>query len=271
MSGPGEYLRFYYCDFLDSKQHRVACQRLKDAWRERQKDTKSLLQWVSDLKPRTKLDAYPMMVFMQDMLKELLEDRLELQLEMLNQAREELDMIQGDQSELQDQCGRMEEDVVTANDSINKLKTQLDEASARERAAQEEIASLQDELKSQKEEVEQHEAEKNRLRKLYEKAQDGLDLEKMRRAVAGGSIRRIEGEYEVRSEKMHRWQEQAKDAIYVLSKKTTGTEYIPHHEMGLKLEEKGADVGQEALYRLVEDIQGCTFQRAMDCDGTLFV
>jgi len=96
---PGAYLRFYYCDFLDSKQHRASCNRLKDAWKDKQRDTKALFEWVCSLKPRSKVDAYPMLVVLQEMLKELLEDKLELQLEMLNQAREQIDMMDGDTSE----------------------------------------------------------------------------------------------------------------------------------------------------------------------------
>ena len=40
-SSQGAYMRFYYCDFLDSKEHRNACERLRNAWRDNQKDAKT--------------------------------------------------------------------------------------------------------------------------------------------------------------------------------------------------------------------------------------
>jgi len=208
-SGPGAYLRFYYCDFLDSKQHRAACQRLKDMWRDKQKDTKSLFEWVSGLKPRSKLDAYPMLLLMQEMLKEMLENKLELQLEMLEQANERIDLLDGDTSELQDQCGRMEEDLEGANGIISKLQSDLEEAHHKQQELQREIQSMQEELKEHADEIGQREAEKARIQNQLKKAQDSVEFESTINLVARSRVRQLEAELEHRTDNMRNWKQHA--------------------------------------------------------------
>ena len=263
-SGPGDHLRFYYCDFLDSTQHRKSCHRLKDAWREHQKDTKTLLRWVSDLKPRTKLDSYPMMLFMQDMIKELLEDKLDLQLQVLEEAREKIDIMQGDTSELEDQAARMQEDLIRANDTISNLQAELAGAKSIEVELRDEITALGNELKSVEAQMQEMEKEKERLLKLVEKTKNTLEMEKTGSGVTKARVRQIESELTLHSQHLQRWKEHAQEAIQKRALLTTGKDFVPPAEFAIQMMDKAADAGQQCLYQLKADLQAALYRRALE-------
>lgn len=106
------YLRIYYSDYLNNKEHNDKMHTLNIAWKKRRTDLKALFEWVSDMRPRTRMDAYPMLCMMQEMLKTVLSEKYEFHLQALEKANERLDMMDGDQAELRDQIGRLEEELL---------------------------------------------------------------------------------------------------------------------------------------------------------------
>ena len=263
---PGAYLRFYYCDFLDSKQHRASCNRLKDAWKDKQRDTKALFEWVCSLKPRSKVDAYPMLVVLQEMLKELLEDKLELQLEMLNQAREQIDMLDGDTSELQDQCGRMEEDLNGANDTINRINEKLDESRAREQDLKAEMEAMKEEMKAHFDEINQRDTEKKRMQSQLQKVQHNLEFSETVNSLMRSRARQLEADLSVRADYLRAWRQHAQEAISIATKG-----YVSPNEMMAKMELYGAQAGLECLDILNAEVQASFYRRALDLDGETMI
>jgi hypothetical protein len=60
------HLRIYYSDFLNSGEDGRKFHSLQVVWKQRQNDLKQLMEWVLQLRPRTKLDAYPMLLMTQE-------------------------------------------------------------------------------------------------------------------------------------------------------------------------------------------------------------
>ena len=257
-------MRFYYCDFLDSKEHRNACERLRNAWRDNQKDAKRLFDWVCSLKPRSKMEAYPMFVIVQEMLKELLDNKLEMHLEMLNEARERIDLLDGDHSELRDQCGRIEEDLARSNEQINQLLSKIDEGLAREDQLQNEIRVLQEELKVHSEEIGQREEEKHRIQKMYERVQNNLEFERVVNAVTRSRANIIEADLALRVEDLCNWKQHAEVAAKALADQGA---HFSSQDLKQHIDARAAQAGMECLHYLEIELQASQYRRAMDLDG----
>jgi hypothetical protein len=262
-SSQGAYMRFYYCDFLDSKEHRNACERLRNAWRDNQKDAKRLFEWVCSLKPRSKMEAYPMFVIVQEMLKEVLDNKLEMHLEMLNEARERIDLLDGDHSELRDQCGRIEEDLARSNEQINQLLSKIDEGLAREDQLQNEIRVLQEELKVHSEEIGQREDEKNRMHKMYERAQNNLEFERLVNAVTRSRANIIEADMALRVQDLCNWKQHAEHAAKALDQGA----HFSSEDLKQHSDARAVQAGLECLHYLETELQASQYRRAMDLDG----
>lgn len=263
-SGPGGHLRFYYCDFLDNKQHRAVTQRLKDVWKEKEKDTNKLLKWVSGLKPRSKLDAYPMMIFLQDMLKEMLESKIEVQLELLNEAREQLDMLDGDRSELTNQMGLMEEELSSSNDKISKLAQAVENSVAREAELKTEIDFLKEELRLIQQENKDREAEKERQKKTMQRNAEALDFEKTLNQATRIRVQAIENSLDVRWDLMKSWKQHALESI---SEDRSHASVNQNESLKGSLEIKAAVAAHEILYLLNQDLELKLVKRAIDGEG----
>ena len=77
-AGPGSHLRIYYSDFLDDSEHEATKVKLIEKWNENKNDIEKLYPWVCGLKPRTKTDAFPMLLMVQEMLKSVLGEHMEV-------------------------------------------------------------------------------------------------------------------------------------------------------------------------------------------------
>lgn len=129
--GRYRYLRIYYSDYLNNKDHNDKMHTLNLAWKKRRDDLKALFEWVSDMlepppltkhmhlhtslsmsvwhglfapslyaachfsmrlpaclyrRPRTRMDAYPMLLMLQEMLKTVLSDKYEFHLQALEKV-----------------------------------------------------------------------------------------------------------------------------------------------------------------------------------------
>ena len=210
------------------------------------------------------MDAYPMLVVLQEMLKELLDDKLELQLEMLNQAREQIDVLDGDTSELQDQCGRMEEDLQGANETINKINGKLDESRAREADLKNELEAMKEEMKAHFDEIHQREAEKKRMQNQIQKVQHNLDFSETVLSLTRARMRQMEADLSVRADNLRSWKQHAQEAITLAA-----SGYVLPDEMTAQMEIYGSRAGVECLNILNAELQASLYKRALDLDGEI--
>jgi hypothetical protein len=77
-AGPGSHLRIYYSDFLDSTEHEATKVKLIKFWNSKKNNIEHLFAWVCGLKPRSKTDAFPMLLMVQEMLKTVIGEHLEV-------------------------------------------------------------------------------------------------------------------------------------------------------------------------------------------------
>ncbi len=207
-----------------------------------------------------------MLVVLQEMLKELLEDKLELQLEMLNQAREQIDMLDGDTSELHDQCGRMEEDLNGANDTINTINGKLEESRAREQELKAEMEAMKEDMKAHFDEINQRETEKKRMQNQLQKVQHSLDFSETVNSLMRARARQLETDLSVRADYLRAWRQHAQEALSIAAKG-----YVSPDETMAKMELYGANAGQECLDILNAEVQASLYRRALDLDGETLI
>jgi len=204
-----------------------------------------------------------MFVIVQEMLKEILDNKLELHLEMLNEARERIDLLDGDTSELRDQCGRMEEDLVKSQEKISQMQQAIDEGLEREEQLKNEINVLQEELKTHSEEIENREEEKNRIQKMYNRSLDNVEFERLVNSVTRFRVNSIETDMAMRVEDLRNWKQHAEAAAKALD----GRSYIPPADLKQSVDARAAEAGMECLCYLETELQATLYRRTMDLDG----
>ena len=208
-----------------------------------------------------------MFVIVQEMLKEILDHKLELHLEMLNEARDRIDLLDGDTSELRDQCGRMEEDLVKSQEQMSKLQATIDEGLMREEQLKIEINMLQEELKLHQEQIETREEDKLRMQKMYARAQETLEFERLVNSVTRSRVNSIEADMAMRVEDLRNWKQHAEVAAKVLDERS----YIPPADMKQFVDARAVEAGTECLIYLETELQATLYRRTMDLDGACSV
>ena len=219
-AGPGSHLRIYYSDFLDSTEHESTKARLIDAWNEKKEDIEKVYTWVCSLQPRSKTDAFPMLLMVQEMLKSVLGEHMQVlahyllsiylvcssllqqlvtygfqfHFEKLNVAQERIELLEGDVSEQLDQIARLQEDVQSMQESHTAMQNELQTTKEVLQAAERDIGLLQSEVKALQEEIELREEEKKKMvqtfreQNSYEDAADTTKLVVHRLHRAGDEL-----------------------------------------------------------------------------------
>lgn len=89
LEAPQDYLRVYYTDFLQTSQEVEVLDTIKSTPAGRV-EIKELREWVAEQRPRTRMDAYPMMLMSQHLLGDMINDKMSLFLAELEQKKTEL-------------------------------------------------------------------------------------------------------------------------------------------------------------------------------------
>ncbi|EKX45416.1 hypothetical protein GUITHDRAFT_108683 [Guillardia theta CCMP2712] len=147
--GPADYLRFYYCDFLNAQEHEESLNGLREAWEKKKEDAKLFFEWISHVQPRAKTDAYPLFLIVQEMLRLCLHDKLEMQLAELSTAQETIEMMDGNTVELNEKIERLEEELEITSENLKIAREDLDKERNLNKALQTELEDLRIQVKSQ--------------------------------------------------------------------------------------------------------------------------
>eukprot|EP00293_Proteomonas_sulcata_P003152 CAMPEP_0184325222 /NCGR_PEP_ID=MMETSP1049-20130417/139345_1 /TAXON_ID=77928 /ORGANISM="Proteomonas sulcata, Strain CCMP704" /LENGTH=594 /DNA_ID=CAMNT_0026647221 /DNA_START=48 /DNA_END=1829 /DNA_ORIENTATION=+ len=168
-----------------------------------------------------------MLLMVQEMLKAVLAEELELQLTALNTAKEKIDFLDGDNAELRDQCARLEDDLANAQDRIAILDQNLSAAEEKLRDAEMEIESLNEELKSARDEMDQREKEKKKMVSSMVEMTEQVDLLQTNTTVVGMKVSQMEEVLSTRKEHLIKWKAIAQEMTMSGERK----EAFPNHEV----------------------------------------
>eukprot|EP00741_Cyanophora_paradoxa_P018350 tig00000204_g17718.t1 len=118
-----QHMQLYYADYLDvarEAEGQFAASRPMDSW-----DVKELTKWVSEVQPRSRTEAYPLLVLVQNLLRDILADRHKLFLEELDKELATTKVLGKEHGEEKARADRLAASLASAEEKLADATTKL--------------------------------------------------------------------------------------------------------------------------------------------------
>eukprot|EP00960_Hanusia_phi_P052169 761298-Hanusia_phi.AAC.2 len=263
--GPADYLRFYYCDFLNPQEHEETLSSLKEAWEKKKEDAMTFFEWVSHVQPRAKTDAYPLFLIVQEMLRLSLQDKLEMQLAELSTAQETIEMMDGNTAELKEKIERLEEDLEITCENLKNARFDLEKERELNKALQSELDDLKITVKSQDKESKLIIQSNERLAKTLKETGNKLEKMNFGELAFRAKLNTMEKSLDAERSLVLDWQNAAGDAIAQIK---LGMNDNSKQNLHLEDAENAAyEASQQALVHANMMLQFSRFANIADIEG----